>query len=103
MATGDGGPIAAALAACGASGHHTPSDGGTGIEDAGDRTPTTMSWTRSPPRATPRRGLTRETSPRSSVRLLTAVACTGDTMCCSGFCNQGECGTPNHPADVPGR
>ena len=35
--------------------------------------------------------------------LLTAIPCTSDTMCCSGFCNQGECGTHAHPADVPSR
>ncbi len=35
--------------------------------------------------------------------LLTAIPCTDDTMCCSGFCNQGECGSHPHPADVPGR
>jgi hypothetical protein len=35
--------------------------------------------------------------------LLISIPCTVDTMCCSGFCNQGECGSHPHPADVPGR
>ncbi len=35
--------------------------------------------------------------------LLISISCTDDTMCCSGWCNQGECGTHTHPESVPGR
>jgi hypothetical protein len=33
--------------------------------------------------------------------LLNATPCTSDSMCCQGYCNQGECANGAHPGDRP--
>jgi hypothetical protein len=98
--------LVVAAVACGSSSPHGATDGGSTLEDAdGDVTD-------APPAASDGgEALDAVTGPYPSEDapeygpdgcLLTAIACTDDTMCCSGFCNQGECGSHAHPADVPG-
>jgi hypothetical protein len=98
--------VAAALAACGTSGHPGNSDSGAasqdaGVVDAADDVEDAPVATSDAPTGPYPGDEPPEFGPDGCA--LNAIACTTDTQCCSGLCNQGECGSPNHPADRPGR